>query len=108
MSSPKAPDIASTERSTSSNVVRQLHTEMRMQRTSCQVVALTQHVPSAWIARTIASTSPSGRTSTWLRPWASTSTPGRSSNRSAKRSAQAHSRSTSSATPRLPSERRVA
>ncbi len=109
--SARAPAMASTERSTSASVVRQLQTEMRMQRRPRQVVALVQQVPSRWMratSRSVASSGPSGRTSTWLSPWATTSRPGWAASRSAKRSAHAHRRSTSSATPLRPSERRAA
>ena len=42
--------IASTERSTSSAVVAQFETEMRIAAIPCQVVPLNQHVPSSWTA----------------------------------------------------------
>jgi hypothetical protein len=40
--------MAATQRSTSDSVVRQLDTEMRMRRWSCQVVAPIQHSPERW------------------------------------------------------------
>src|SRR5262245_7469362 len=60
--------IASTERSTSSWVVVQLDTEIRIRRSPCQVVPPIQHVPSCWtaaITRSVRSSSPNP-TRTWF------------------------------------------
>ena len=64
-----ASRIAPAERSTSSSLVRQFETEIRIAALPCQTVPESQHVPSSWTRLTVACVSASSspkRTSTWL------------------------------------------
>src|SRR5829696_3683629 len=81
----RARKIAAADRSTSASVVDQFDTEIRIAAMPCQVVPLSQQVPSAWTrvttSRVYASESPPPggvkRTSTWFRTTSlRTSTPG--------------------------------
>src|ERR1043166_6486830 len=61
--------IAAAERSTSSSLVAQFETEMRVAAMLCQVVPASQSVPSRWTRATVsrvASSLPLNRTRTWL------------------------------------------
>lgn len=111
--------MAAADRRTSSRVVLQLHTEIRISARPRQTVPESQQVPSrctrAITSRVQASPSSgvadgsSNRTSTWLSTTSFTArTPGAAESVSAKSRACAQHRSISSESPRRPSDRNTA
>src|SRR5262249_2237438 len=105
-----AARTAAAERSTSSRVVRQFETEMRIACSPCQSVPPSQQVPSSCTRRiTSAVRSPSSkRTSTWLSTTSLRIVAPPSSSSLAKSRACSQLRSTISATPLRPRERSAA